>query len=173
MGAASPNVWTDFSVDPRTAGAADVRASDADRDHAADVLREAYADGRLTRAEHDERSTAALQVRTVGGFVPLLADLAPTAPARRDAGDLHAQAVAKYQRELRDARNGWIFVSTLCLAIWGATSFTGGGPYFFWPVFPFIGVGIGYFSTRLQAEDRIEKIERKLVQERRTRRALE
>jgi hypothetical protein len=173
MGAASTNVWRAFSADPRLAGSAELRATDADRDHAGGVLREAYADGRLTRAEHDQRSGSALGARTVGDFLPLLRDLAPVEPARREApADLHARAVAAYQRDLRDARNGWIFVSTLCLAIWAATSFAGGGPSFFWPVFPFVGVGIGYFSTRLHAEERIEQIEQRLVERRRARRPI-
>ncbi|MCW2824054.1 MAG: hypothetical protein JWQ91_971 [Aeromicrobium sp.] len=174
MGAASTNAWRAFSADPRLPGSAELRATDADRDHAADVLREAYADGRLTRTEYDHRSGAALGARTVGDFLPLLRDLAPLEPARRDvAADLRAKAVVKYQRDLRDARNGWIFVSTVCLAIWAATSVAGGGPYFFWPVFPFVGVGIGYFSTRMHAEDRIEQIEQRLAETRRTRRQID
>ncbi|MCW2769111.1 MAG: hypothetical protein JWR27_544 [Aeromicrobium sp.] len=173
MGAASTNVWKSFSADPRATGSAELRATDADRDHAADVLREAYADGRLTRVEYDERSGAALGARTVGDFLPLLHDLAPAVPASNQlAADLRAKAVVKYQRDLRDARNGWIFVSTVCLAIWAATSVGSGGPYFFWPVFPFIGVGIGYFSTRMHAEDRIERIEQKLAETRRIRREI-
>jgi hypothetical protein len=61
---------------------------------------------------------------------------------------------------------------TVCLAIWAATSFAGGGPSFFWPVFAFVGVGIGYFSTRLHAEERIEQIEQRLVERRRARRPI-
>jgi len=41
-----------------------VRASDAERDQAAEILRVAYAEGRLTRAELDERSGAAYAART-------------------------------------------------------------------------------------------------------------
>lgn len=166
--------WSRFSADPRLPASAALRATDADRDAALGLLGEAYADGRLTRAEHDDRSAAVLLTRTVGAFLPLLVDLlpggAPPAPGRQIAADLRAKAVVKYERDLRDARNGWIFVSTLCVAIWAATSLAGGGPYFFWPVFPFIGTGIGYAATRLNAESRIEAIEEKLAETRRTRR---
>ncbi|AWB92018.1 DUF1707 SHOCT-like domain-containing protein [Aeromicrobium chenweiae] len=169
------DVWSAFSADPRAAASADLKASDTDRDVAAAALREAYADGRLTRGEYDERSTAALAVRSMAGFLPLLTDLVPSAPvpATGVSADLRAQAVVRYQRDLRDARNGWLFVSGLCTAIWGATSVAAGDPLFFWPVFPSLGVGIGYVATRLNAESRIEAIEDKIAETRRVRRARE
>ena len=43
-------------------GAPPVRASDAERDEAAEVLRAAFSEGRLTRTELDERLTAAYAV---------------------------------------------------------------------------------------------------------------
>ena len=164
--AAGSAVWDGFSADPREPALADLRATDADRDHAADLLREAFADGRLNREEYGARSSTALGTRRIGDFVELLADLVPSdavvsAPSR--AADLRSRAVERYERELRSARNGWIFVTTLCVAIWAATSLAGGGPSFFWPVFPMIGVGIGYFSMRLNREERIEAIEDKMA----------
>ncbi|MEU7258918.1 DUF1707 domain-containing protein [Streptomyces rimosus] len=53
----------------------DLRASDADRERVAEILREALAEGRLEMAEFDERLTAAYQARTVGALKPLVADL--------------------------------------------------------------------------------------------------
>lgn len=41
-----------------------MRASDQDRESAAEMLREAYAVGRLAREEFDERSDAAYSART-------------------------------------------------------------------------------------------------------------
>ncbi len=171
--AAGKATWSAFSADPRDPAAAELKATDADRDVAADVLREAYADGRLTRGEYDERSAAALGTRTVGAFLPLLADLLPAGrtPAVHSAtADLRAKAVQRYQRDLNDARNGWMFVSTVTLAIWGVTSFASGEWLFFWPVFPIIGVGIGYVSTRVNAESRIERYEDKIAETRRIKR---
>ena len=52
-----------------------LRASDADRDRVADVLRECYAEGRLTPAEHEERLTAVYAATTIGDLVPILTDL--------------------------------------------------------------------------------------------------
>lgn len=56
-----------------------MRASDADRARVADLLDEAYADGRLDREEHDERATSALTARTIRDLTVLTRDLDPTA----------------------------------------------------------------------------------------------
>ncbi|MFF3563678.1 DUF1707 domain-containing protein [Streptomyces sp. NPDC002574] len=55
----------------------ELRASHADRDRVADVLRIAAGDGLLTAQELDERLEAALSARTVGELAPLTADLPP------------------------------------------------------------------------------------------------
>ncbi|MDQ0949930.1 hypothetical protein QFZ24_003853 [Streptomyces phaeochromogenes] len=53
----------------------DLRASDADRDRTADILREALAEGRLTAEEHSERVEDVFRAKTVGELEPLVADL--------------------------------------------------------------------------------------------------
>ncbi|MFI0940755.1 DUF1707 domain-containing protein [Streptomyces sp. NPDC021020] len=73
-------------------GAAGLRASDADRDRIADILREALAEGRLDSAEHSERLDHVYAAKTMGELEPLVADLpagaaahpaaAPTAASR-------------------------------------------------------------------------------------------
>lgn len=52
-----------------------MRASDADREKVADVVRDAYADGRLTRDEVDERLASVYRAMTYGELVPIVADL--------------------------------------------------------------------------------------------------
>jgi hypothetical protein len=52
-----------------------MRASDADRERVAGILRDAYAEGRLSREEYDDRLTAVYQAATYGDFVPVMADL--------------------------------------------------------------------------------------------------
>jgi uncharacterized protein DUF1707 len=54
---------------------ADLRASDADRDRVADILRDALAEGRLDAAEHSERLDKAYAAKTVGQLEPLVRDL--------------------------------------------------------------------------------------------------
>lgn len=80
---------------PQTAGGA-LRASDADRDRIADILREALAEGRLDAEEHSERLDRVYAAKTVGELEPLVGDLpagrvaaaaAPSAAARSYAGE--------------------------------------------------------------------------------------
>jgi DNA-binding PadR family transcriptional regulator len=55
--------------------AGQVRASDADRERAVASLRDHFAEGRLTRAELDERLTTALSARMADDLRRLMADL--------------------------------------------------------------------------------------------------
>ncbi|WP_405783055.1 DUF1707 domain-containing protein [Streptomyces sp. NBC_01378] len=60
----------------------DLRASDADRDRTADILREALAEGRLTAEEHAERIDGVYRAKTHAELEPLVRDL-PGAHAQR------------------------------------------------------------------------------------------
>jgi Domain of unknown function (DUF1707) len=57
--------------------AGELRVSDAERDRALSELTEAYEAGRITAAEFDQRSTAALSARTGSELTAPLADLPP------------------------------------------------------------------------------------------------
>jgi hypothetical protein len=57
------------------AATTDLRASDADRDRIADILREALAEGRLTADEHAERVEGVLAAKTVGELDVFIRDL--------------------------------------------------------------------------------------------------
>lgn len=52
-----------------------MRASDADRERVASILRDAYVDGRLTPVEHQERLAEAYRAQTYGELVPVMRDL--------------------------------------------------------------------------------------------------
>jgi Domain of unknown function (DUF1707)/Cell wall-active antibiotics response 4TMS YvqF len=75
---------------------AGMRASDADRDRIADILRDALAEGRLDAAEHAERIDSVYRAKTLGELEPLVRDLpvpggAPRGPApEREAGSGYA-----------------------------------------------------------------------------------
>ncbi|MFE7587945.1 DUF1707 domain-containing protein [Kitasatospora sp. NPDC057512] len=58
-----------------------MRASHADRDRVAELLRIAAGDGRLTSEELDERLEAALSARTIGDLAGLTTDLPPVSLA--------------------------------------------------------------------------------------------
>jgi hypothetical protein len=65
---------TDENPDPLVPALA-MRASDADRERVAEVLRDAYVEGRLSPSEHEERLSAAYAATTFGELVPVLRDL--------------------------------------------------------------------------------------------------
>jgi DUF1707 SHOCT-like domain len=52
-----------------------LRASDADRDQVATLLSTAYAEGRLTREEHDERIDQLMAAKTFDDLIPITRDL--------------------------------------------------------------------------------------------------
>jgi DUF1707 SHOCT-like domain len=64
----------DSAVRPAPGGPG-TRASDADRDTTADLLNAAFAEGRLTAGEHDQRLSAAYAARTWPELRQLTADL--------------------------------------------------------------------------------------------------
>ncbi|TXS37802.1 DUF1707 SHOCT-like domain-containing protein [Streptomyces sp. OR43] len=69
-----------------------IRASDADRDRIADILREAMAEGRLTADEHAERVDSVYRAKTVGELEPLVRDLPAPGGTPRPVGASHALA---------------------------------------------------------------------------------
>ncbi|WP_138909431.1 DUF1707 SHOCT-like domain-containing protein [Streptomyces chryseus] len=58
-----------------TSGLPEMRASDAERERVAEVLREAVAEGRLDMEEFDQRLDAVYKARTHGELEPLVRDL--------------------------------------------------------------------------------------------------
>ncbi|MDI3419473.1 DUF1707 SHOCT-like domain-containing protein [Streptomyces luteolus] len=70
---------------------ADLRASDADRDRTADILREAMAEGRLTAEEHADRIDGVYRAKTLAELEPYVRDL-PGAHQSRPAPAPHTDA---------------------------------------------------------------------------------
>ena len=69
---------TDRAPEPTNVGpvvGGNLRASDADRDQVATLLSTAYAEGRLTREEHDERIGELMVAKTFDDLIPLTRDL--------------------------------------------------------------------------------------------------
>jgi hypothetical protein len=70
---------------------ATLRAADSDREHVADRLRHAAAEGRILTEELEERLGLALTARTYGELDAVVADL-PATPARRQKTPLWVKA---------------------------------------------------------------------------------
>ncbi|WP_432280633.1 DUF1707 SHOCT-like domain-containing protein [Streptomyces luomodiensis] len=89
---------------PAVTPEAELRASDADRDRIADILREALAEGRLQPEEHAERIDAVYRAKTLGELEPLVRDL-PAAPVRGAASAPVREAAAERPRTLPQSEN--------------------------------------------------------------------
>ena len=161
-------MWARFSSDPRARAAADLRATDTDRDLVLEILAVAYSEGRLDRDEYDERSDAALAVRRLGEVVPVVSDLVALPEVRGAWQDARDEAVGRYRREVRDARNGFLGVSAICLTIWCVTV-PFAGLHFFWPAIPSVVLGIGWLSTIGGQQSRIDALEQEILERRRLR----
>jgi hypothetical protein len=173
---ASP--WGQFTQDPRRPESAGLRASDRDREVVLTVLAEAYADGRLSRPEYDERADAATVSRTLGELPRLLADLVPeraagASPARSDAvaaDDLHARAVRRWRAQCRQALVQLLVPSVICWTIWLWSAFDDGSgfsPGFPWPVFVTLGVGAHLLRVLVNRQDLVEEERRRLEKQQR------
>ncbi len=124
----------------------EMRASDQDREQFAEILRENYAQGRLTQEELNERLDAVYETRTLGGLQEITADL----PAH-DLYDLPLPAgqssvpVARTPGEVErygGLRAGWVAwatVNLISLSTWLIVCVTSGHllyPWFLWTLGP-------------------------------------
>jgi hypothetical protein len=150
--------WESFRLDPRQPGHASMRASDADREVVLGVLAGAYADGRLTREEYDDRLNTLYGSRTLGEVPALVVDLVPAdgpsmAPAPLLRADLRTRGARKWRRDVEESFAGFLVPSVICTVIWIA--FTSGA--FFWPIFPMLFLGLNLVKTVVQRESVIER----------------
>jgi uncharacterized protein DUF1707 len=135
-----------------------VRASDADRDRVAALLREHHAAGRLTPEEFDERVDKALAAKTVGELDELMADL-PSIDLYRLPDASLRRAPSSGRLPAQERRGGlpvppgaaawgtWAAVNAALFVIWLASGVaTGGGSWFPW--FLFVAVPWAIALTR-------------------------
>lgn len=118
--------------DPTDAATAPaLRASDAERERTATLLREHCAAGRLTPEELGDRLEDAYGARTVGDLQALVGDLPadPGPPAAGMASRGRSPAREQARMRLLHATGLALLVSLAAVAIWLAT----GGDGSFWP----------------------------------------
>ena len=150
--------WESFRLDPRQPGHASMRASDADREIVRALLADAYADGRLSREEYDDRLSTLYGSRTLGEVPSLVTDLVPPdgsamAPAPLLRADLRTRGARKWRRDVEESFVAFLVPSIICTVIWIAV--TSGG--FFWPVFPMLFLGLNLVKTVVRRESVIER----------------
>ncbi|HUB43250.1 MAG TPA: DUF1707 domain-containing protein [Streptosporangiaceae bacterium] len=116
----------------------DIRASDADRDRTASLLREHLAAGRLSPEEFSERLDRAFTAKTVGEVDALLKDLPGI-----DLYRLPDAALTRYPRQATGSRphhgghgrawraawGTWFTAVLICFVVWGLS-----GRGYVWPL---------------------------------------
>jgi hypothetical protein len=114
-----------------------LRASDADRERTAQMLREHHAVGRLTAEEFNDRLEKAFEARTLGELDEVLADLPaidlyqlPSAgirPGRRGGSGPRLRADGAVLPALDATWGGWVAGSALLLVVWVVIAIQIGG----------------------------------------------
>ncbi|HTS96580.1 MAG TPA: DUF1707 domain-containing protein [Streptosporangiaceae bacterium] len=109
--------------DPAAAGRDRLRAGHADREQVIDTLKDAFADGRLTRDELDARAGQAFAARTYGDLAALTADIPPgpeRPPAPAAARPARQPAPARRRPLARAAAKSGICLIIAAVGILGA-----------------------------------------------------
>ncbi|MFB4272179.1 DUF1707 domain-containing protein [Nonomuraea sp. GTA35] len=114
----------------------EMRASDADRDRVAAILREHTAQGRITMDEFNERLEHLYQSKTYGELAKLTSDL-PDVDLRHLP--VKAGAAAKPQQQgmhsgMKAAWSAWAAASGINWVIWLIVSITTGDLIYPWPL---------------------------------------
>src|SRR3954470_8300524 len=134
---AQPGVTTnqrevDMSTDPHR-----VRASDAEREQFAQVVRTAMTEGRLTLEEGEERMSQVYGAKYRDELAPLT----------RDLPDSSREALYDNPEERADARRGMrrhvgfaVAVTAVLVGLWLLSS-----AHFFWPAIPLFFITMGLF----------------------------
>jgi hypothetical protein len=124
-----------------------LRAGDTDRDHITLLLGEAFALGYLTIAEFETRCGQVPLAVTRQDLRNLLADL-PADPAGRMVSAARMSRKAAALRGVRIHLLCYLGAALIMLAVWTATALMSNA-WYFWPVWPILGGGIGVLSHAL------------------------
>jgi Domain of unknown function (DUF1707)/2TM domain len=121
-----------------------VRVGDREREKVITRLGQAFTQGYLSIPEYETRLSQALEAQTAGTLNQVLSDL----PVTRIAGSdprRRAARVAAARRGVQIHLAAYLTASLLMIGIWLALAVTVGA-WYFWPVWPILGGGIGVIS---------------------------
>ena len=126
---------------------ASVRAGDRERERTANQLGSALAQGYLEMGEYETRLTAAFAAYTTAELGGLVADL-PLAQLRRNDPRRREARRAAARRGVQIHLAGYLAMVVIALTVWLAVGLTAGA-WYFWPVWPILGAGIGVLGHAL------------------------
>ncbi|MDA4110001.1 DUF1707 domain-containing protein [Mycolicibacterium holsaticum] len=129
---------------PDTAG---VRAGDTDRENTANLLGQALAQGYLPMDEYESRLQTTFAANTRAQLRELTADL-PVDRLKRDDPQRRQARRQAARRAVRIHLAGYLTMVAIVLTVWLAVGLTAGS-WYFWPVWPILGAGIGVLGHTL------------------------
>ena len=118
-----------------------VRVGDREREKTANQLGQALAQGYLAMDEYETRIRAAFGAHTTAELGPLVADL-PLAQLRRTDPRRREARRAAARRGVQFHLAGYLAMVVIVLAVWLTVGLTAGA-WYFWPIWPILGAGIG------------------------------
>jgi hypothetical protein len=128
----------------RPAADPDMRVGDTERERTVNRLGQAFTQGYLSMEEYDARLQQAVQADTAGTLDRLLVDLPIQRIDRRDPRR-RARRVAAARKGVKIHFAAYLAMCLIVLTVWTAVAVTV-GDWYFWPVWPILGAGIGLVS---------------------------
>ncbi|MDT5339663.1 MAG: hypothetical protein QOD90_5168 [Mycobacterium sp.] len=129
------------------------RAGDREREVTAGHLGQALAEGYLDMAEYEDRVLSAFSAHTAGELNQLLADL-PMHQLRRSDPRRRAARHAAARMSVRLHLAGYLLMVVIVLTVWLAVALSAGA-WYFWPVWPILGAGIGVLAHAIPIRLRV------------------
>ena len=124
-----------------------VRAGDRERERTASQLGQALAQGYLALDEYDTRLQATFAAHTTTELHQLVADLPIDRIRRNDPRRQEARRRAA-RRGVQIHLAGYLAMVVIVLTVWLAVGI-GAGAWYFWPIWPILGAGIGVVGHAL------------------------
>jgi hypothetical protein len=121
-----------------------LRVGDREREMVITRLGQAFAQGYLSIPEYESRLDQALEAQTTGALNQPLSDLPVRRIARSDPRH-RAARVAAARRGVQLHLTAYLAASLLMIGIWMTLAITVAA-WYFWPVWPIVGGGIGVIS---------------------------
>jgi fatty acid desaturase len=118
-----------------------VRAGDRERERTANQLGQALAQGYFTLDEYETRLQATFAAHTTAELRELVADLPLDRIRRHDPARQAARRRAA-RRGVQFHLAGYFAMVLIVLTVWLVVGLTAGA-WYFWPIWPILGAGIG------------------------------
>ncbi len=131
----------------RITGHPGMRVGDSERDRTGTRLGQALSQGYLSMEDYETRLQRAFEADTAGALDQLLADLPISRISRQDPRR-RARRMAVARRGVAIHAGAYLAMCVTVVGVWLAVALTVGA-WYFWPLWPILGGGIGVISHAL------------------------